>query len=155
MRLIYYDNIEDVPISDHFRQARIKYDNQLTVFSGFTWQYFPDNHSSTGAIIVFYQGISIDHCKNVPVPVAQYSAESKYNSVCTTGMNLPHFMMINNEIMNKYTYIFPEQAPITILDRNPAVCMAKSGKETKNTIYSDRIMHFVRNGEGCNMHKTV
>ena len=33
--------------------------------------------------------------------------------------------------------------------------MAKNGKDTKHTRYINRRMHFVRNGEECNMHKTV
>ena len=31
--------------------------------------------------------------------------------------------------------------------------MAKNGKDTKHTRHSARIIHFVRNGEKCRMHK--
>ena len=31
--------------------------------------------------------------------------------------------------------------------------MAKNGKDTKHTMQISRIMHFVRNGEKCKMHK--
>ena len=31
--------------------------------------------------------------------------------------------------------------------------MAKNGKDTKHTRHIERIMHFVRNGEKCKMHK--
>ena len=31
--------------------------------------------------------------------------------------------------------------------------MAKNGKDTKNTRHIARIMHFVRSGEKCKMHK--
>ena len=31
--------------------------------------------------------------------------------------------------------------------------MAKNGKDTKHTRHIARRMHFVRNGEKCNMHK--
>ena len=31
--------------------------------------------------------------------------------------------------------------------------MANNGKDTKHTIHIARIMHFVRNGEKCKMHK--
>ena len=31
--------------------------------------------------------------------------------------------------------------------------MAKNGKETKHTRHIARIMHFVRNGEKCNIYK--
>ena len=34
-----------------------------------------------------------------------------------------------------------------------AICMAKTVKDTKNTRRIARSMHFVRNGEKCNMHK--
>ena len=31
--------------------------------------------------------------------------------------------------------------------------MAKNGKDTKHTRHTARIMHFVKNGEKCKMHK--
>ena len=34
------------------------------------------------------------------------------------------------------------------------MCMSKNGKEIKNTIHIAAIMHFVRNGEECNINKT-
>ena len=33
------------------------------------------------------------------------------------------------------------------------MCMAKNGKDTKNTRHIARRMNFVRNGEKCKMHK--
>ena len=33
------------------------------------------------------------------------------------------------------------------------MCMAKNGKDTKHTRHIVRIMHFLRNGEKCKMHK--
>ena len=57
--------------------------------------------------------------------------------------------------MNKDTYEVPKQAPIIILDSNLAVCMSKNGKDTKHTRNIYRIMHFLRNGEECNLHKAL
>ena len=54
--------------------------------------------------------------------------------------------MINNELMNKDTYIVPEQEHIIILDRKSDVCMAKNGKDTKHTRHISRIMHLLING---------
>ena len=65
---------------------------------------------------MFYQGGPIDHWTHVKGTVAQYSAESEYNVTCTSGMSLSHFRMINNELLNKDTYLVPEQAPVIILD---------------------------------------
>ena len=76
----YYAKIEDVPLSDLLRQARINNDNQLIVFSDSIWQDCPDIVRSTGEYIVFYQGGPIDHCTHIPGPVAQYSAKSEYNA---------------------------------------------------------------------------
>ena len=56
---------------------------------------------STGAYIIFYQGGPIDHGTHVPVPVAQSSAESEYNSACTAGMALSHFRMLVHELLNE------------------------------------------------------
>ena len=41
------------------------------------------------------------------------------------------------------------------MDGKSAVCMAKNGKDTKQTKHIVRIMHFVRNGEEFNLHKTL
>ena len=52
-----------------------------------------------------------------------------------------------------YQDIVPEEAPLIVLDSKYATCMANNGKDTKNTRYIARIMHLVRNGENCKMHK--
>ena len=65
---------------------------------------------------MFYQGGPIDYFTHVPGSFAQYSAEIEYDAACTVGIALK-FIMINNELMNKDTYVVLEQAPLTILDR--------------------------------------
>ena len=55
--------------------------------------------------------------------------------------------------MNKDPDTVPEEAPLIILDSKYAVCMAKNGKDTKHTRHIAMIMHLVRNGEKCKMHK--
>ena len=47
------------------------------VFSGSIWKDFPDTGRSTVAYIVFYQGVPIYHCKNVPGLVAESTTESE------------------------------------------------------------------------------
>ena len=69
-------------------------------FSDSSWQDFPDTGRSTGGYIIFYQGGTIDHGTHVPGPVAQSSAESEYNTACTSGMALAHFRMLVNELLN-------------------------------------------------------
>ena len=49
----------------------------------------------------------------------------------------------------------PEQAPLIILDIKSSICVAKNGKEAKQTRHISIRMNFVRNGEECNFHKTV
>ena len=61
--------------------------------------------------------------------------------------------MLINELINKYPYIVPEEAPLIVLDSKSAMCMAKNGKDTKHNRHIARRMHFVRNGERCKMHK--
>ena len=68
-------------------------------------------------------------------------------------MALAHFRMLINEFLNKDQEIFPEEAPLIVLDSKYAMCMDKNVKDTKYTRYIARIMHFVRNGEKCKMHK--
>ena len=57
------------------------------------------------------------------------------------------------ELLNKDPYIVPEKSPLIILDSDYAMCMAKNGKDIKNTRNISRIMNFVSNGEKCKMHK--
>ena len=103
-------------------------------------QDFPNNLISKGACIVFYQGVTIDHCTHVPGPVAQSSAWSEYNSACTAGISLAHLSILYNELMDKDPEVVPEQAPLVLLDRKSSVCMAKSIKGTKHTIHIYRRM---------------
>ena len=68
-------------------------------------------------------------------------------------MDLAHFRMLVNELLNEDPDIVPREAPLIVLDSKSAMCMAKNGKDTKHTRHIARIMHFVRNGEKCKMHK--
>ena len=107
--LIYYANIEDAPLSYPLRQAVIKTENQLMVLSDSICQDCTGTGISTREYIVFYQGGPIDNCTHVPVSVqvAQYSAESEYNTSCTSKMALAHFIMLNNKFLNKDPYMVP------------------------------------------------
>ena len=93
MGLKYYSDMYDAPVSDQLRQASIKTENHLMDFSGSSWQDCPDTGRRTGAYIIFYQGGPIDHGTHVPGPVSQPSAESEYNTACTAGLALAHFIM--------------------------------------------------------------
>ena len=75
--LKYYSDMSDPPVTDLLRQNSIKTENHLMDFSDSSWQYCPDNGRSTGAYILFYQGVPIDHGTHVPVPVAKSNAESE------------------------------------------------------------------------------
>ena len=68
-------------------------------------------------------------------------------------MDLARFRVLINKLLNKYTDIVPQEAPLVILDIKYSMCMANNGKDTKNTRHIERRMHFVRNGEKCKMHK--
>ena len=72
--LKYYADMNDAPVSDLFRQASIKTENHLMIFSDSSWKYFPDTGRSIGAYIIFYQGGPIDHGTHVTVQVAQSNA---------------------------------------------------------------------------------
>ena len=75
--LKYYLDMNDAPVYDLLRQASIKNENHLMAFSDSSWQDFPENGRITGAYIIFYQGGTIDHGTNFPVPVARSNAESE------------------------------------------------------------------------------
>ena len=68
-------------------------------------------------------------------------------------MALAHFRMLVYEFLNKDPEIFPEEAPLIVLDSKSAMCVANNGKDTKHTRHIARRMHFVRNGEKCKMYK--
>ena len=108
MVLKYYSNQNEAPLSDLLRQANINTDNQLMAFSDSSWQDCPDTGRITGAYIIFYQGVKIDHSTHVPGPVSQSSAESEYNAARIAGMALAHSRMLIHEFFNKNTDIFPD-----------------------------------------------
>ena len=68
-------------------------------------------------------------------------------------MALAHFRMLIHELLNEDPDMVPKESPLIFLDSKSAMCMAKNGKDTKHTRHVARIMHFVRNGEKCKMHK--
>ena len=71
MGLLYYADMNYVPVTDLLRQASIKTENHLMAFSDSSWQDCPDTGRSTGAYIIFYQGVPIDYGTHVPEPVSQ------------------------------------------------------------------------------------
>ena len=67
-------------------------------------------------------------------------------------MALAHFRMLIHELLNKDPDIVPEEDTFIVLNSKYAMCMSKNGKDTKHTSRIVRRMHFVGNGEKCNMH---
>ena len=80
MGLKYYGDTQDLTLSDLMIQDIINTENQLMEFYDSSFQYCLDTGISTGAYIIFYQGVPIDHGTHVPGPVSQSSAESEYNT---------------------------------------------------------------------------
>ena len=68
-------------------------------------------------------------------------------------MALAHFRMLINELLDKDTDIFTEEAPQIILGIKSAALMAKNGKDTKHTRQIYIREHFLRNGEKYKIHK--
>ena len=68
-------------------------------------------------------------------------------------MALAHFRVLICELLNKDPDIVPEEAHLILLDSKSVMFMDKNGKYNKHTRNIARIMHLVRNGENCKMHK--
>ena len=68
-------------------------------------------------------------------------------------MALSHFRMLIHEFLNEDPDMVPKEAPLIVLDSKSAICMSNNGKDTKHTRHIAIIMHLVRNGEKCKMHK--
>ena len=66
LRLEFYDDMKDAPLSDLLIQASINNENQLMVFSDSSWKYLPDTGRSTGVYMIFYQVGTIYHGAHVP-----------------------------------------------------------------------------------------
>ena len=66
---------------------------------------------------MFYKGGPIDNFTHIPRTFDQSSAEIESNSSCTARIFLSHFRKLNNEFLNKDSYVVPEQAPLIIFDR--------------------------------------
>ena len=150
--LKYYADMNDAPVTDLLINNSIKTENHLMDFCDYSWQDCPGTGRSTGAYIIFFQGGPIDHVTYVPVTVSQSSAESKYNTACTSGMALAHFNMLIHELLNKNLDILPEESPLIVLESKYYMCMANNRKDTKHTRNIARRVHFVRNGKKCNIH---
>ena len=58
-----------------------------------------------------------------------------------------------NELLNKYSDIFSEEAPPIIFDSKSAVCMANYGKYTNKTRRIAIKVNFARNCENFKMNK--
>ena len=153
--LKYYANPSDAPLSDLLRGANISTSYPVVAFSDSSWQDCPDTGRSTGCYIVFYQGGPVDHSTHVPTPVAQSSAESEYNAACTGCMALAHFRMMNSELEGKKPDEIPSDPPLMILDSRAGVDMSKNDRDSKQTRHIARRMHFVRQGEAQNLHRTT
>ena len=74
MVLKYYAGMKDALLSNLLRQASIKTENHLMVFSDSSLQDCPDTSRITGAYIIIYQSGTIHHVTYVLGPVAQSSA---------------------------------------------------------------------------------
>ena len=70
-------------------------------------------------------------------------------------MYLARFRMINYDLLNKYPYLVPEQAPLIILYIKLFIYMSDSGKDTKHTRSIDRSIIFVGNGKVWHFNNTV
>ena len=151
--LNYYADMKYALLSDLFKKDNVKTENQLMAFSDYSCKDCLNTGRSTGACVVFYQGGKIDLGTHVPGPVSQSNSESEYNAACTVGMDLAYFRMLVHECFNKDPYIFPEEAPIIILDRKSAVSMDNNGKDTKHTRNIARRVYFVRSTKTCKIHK--
>ena len=62
-------------------------------------------------------------------------------------MDLAHFIMRNNDLMNKDKYLVPEQAPLIILNGKLGACMDLNDKDTNYTRHISMRMNLVINGE--------
>ena len=67
-------------------------------------------------------------------------------------MYLAHSRMLIHGLLNKDPNIFPEAAPLIILDGKSAVCMDDNGKYTNHTRHISRRVNFVINSENGKTH---
>ena len=63
--------------------------------------------------------------------------------------------MLIHEFLNKDPDIIPEKAHLIVLDSKSSMCMAKNGKDTKQTRHISRIMNLVRNGGNARCTKSI
>ena len=70
-------------------------------------------------------------------------------------MALANFRMLVHELLNEDPDMVPKEDPFIVLDRKSAMCMAKTGRDTKHTRHIARVIHFVRNGAIATVTQTV
>ena len=61
--------------------------------------------------------------------------------------------MLVHELLNEDPDMVPMEAPLIVLDRKSAMCMANNGKDNKHTRHIERRMNLVKNEDKCKMHK--
>ena len=66
-----YADMNDAALTYLLRQDSIKTENQLMAFSDSNQQDGQDTGRNTGAYLIFYQGVTIDHGTYVPGPVSK------------------------------------------------------------------------------------
>ena len=88
-----------------------------------SWKDFTDTVRTTGSYIVFYKGVPINHFTHVPGPVSHSSAEIEYNAECTSGLDLEHFRVLNNDMINKDTDMVLENAPLILYSIGNQLCL--------------------------------
>ena len=69
--LNYYTGMKDAPLSDLLIKSNINTKNQSVAFYDSSCKDCPETGRSTGAYIIFYQGVTIDHGTHVTGPVAR------------------------------------------------------------------------------------
>ena len=57
--------------------------------------------------------------------------------------------------MNENPDIVTEEAPLIVLYRNSAACMANNSKDAKHTKHIARRVHFLSNGEKCKCTRLI
>ena len=58
-------------------------------------------------------------------------------------MYIGHFRILNNDFLDKYPDVVPEQSHLVMLDSKSAVCMDNNSKYIKHTIHIARIFHLL------------
>ena len=130
-------------------------------FHDSSWQDCVDSGRSTGSYVILHYGGIIDYNSFLPVPVAQSSAESEYNTGAVAAMASAHTRYLDDDFKHlgqpaeeRKSWDERHMEPSCLIsDSKACIAISLSKKNTPKTRHIERRFHYLREGTIRKRHK--